>query len=181
MTARSLLLYTAPFFLLSACGFQPMYGSAANAPSVSGSTTEAGLDQVEIANIRDAQGVFLRNALIDRFYRHGYPSNPRYELQFGPITETKVNLDITTSSETTRSQLYQTTTLTLFDRQSGSSKPVLSRPLASSSSYNVLESEYATRVSEQSARESSLEDIARQAELQISLFLNRKPDSPGTP
>lgn len=153
-----------------------MYGSAANAPSVSGTTAEAGLDQVEIANIRDAQGVFLRNALIDRFYRNGYPSNPRYELQIGTITESKTSLDITTSSETTRAQLTQTSTLTLLDRQSGSNKPVLSRALSSISSYNILESEYATRVSEQSARESALEDMARQAELQISLFLNRKPE-----
>ena len=156
-----------------------MYGTHAKAPSVSGGTVEAGLDQVAIGNIQDREGVYLRNALIDRFYRNGTPANPRYDLGISPITENKASLDITTSSETTRAQLTQSTVLSLRDRQNG--QLVLQRTLSSITSYNILESEFATRVSEENARQSGLDDIARQAELQISLFLNRKPEAAKTP
>lgn len=179
ITASALLAFIPALALLSACGFQPMYGSYAKAPSVSGGTVETGLDQVSIGNIQDREGVYLRNALIDRFYRNGTPANPRYELTMSAVRENKASLDITTSSETTRAQLTQTSVLTLVDRQT--MQPVLVRSLNSVTSYNVLESEFASRVTEENARKSGLDDIARQAELQISLFLNRKPDASKAP
>ena len=174
MITRALLLSSLSVLALSACGFQPMYGSHAAAKTASGQTAEAGLDSVGIANIPDAEGVYLRNALIDRFYRHGTPSNPRYELSFGDLNETKTNLDITTSSETTRAQLSQNIAVTLIDRQQGN-KAVLLRNISSIASYNILESEFATRISEQNARQSGLDDMARQIELNLSLFFNRSP------
>lgn len=179
MTTRAQLTLLPALALLSACGFQPMYGSQAKAPSVSGGTVEAGLDQISIGNIQDREGVYLRNALIDRFYRSGTPANPRYDLAMSPVSESKASLDITTSSETTRAQLTQASVLSLRDRQNG--QLVLQRTLNSITSYNILESEFATRVSEQNARQSGLDDIARQAELQISLFLNRKAEAATTP
>jgi LPS-assembly lipoprotein len=179
MIIRPILTLLPVLALLSGCGFQPMYGSHANAPSVSGGTAEAGLDQIAIAPIPNREGVFLRNALIDRFYRQGTPASPRYDLFMKEIGESKASLDITTSSETTRAQLTQTTLMTLQDRQTG--KAVLTRTLTSITSYNILESEFASRVSQENARQSGLDDIARQAELQISLFLNRKPDTAKAP
>ncbi len=132
----------------------------------------AGFDTIEIANIRDANGTFLRNALIDRFYSNGYPTAPRYTLTLKPIYERERDLDITKSSEATRSQLLMDTTMTLTDKENPGT-PVLVREIRSISSYNQLESEFATHVTEQAARESGLNDLARQIELNISLFLNR--------
>lgn len=166
--SASLLAFSA-VLLLSGCGFHPMHGKyAASAAAEKG----AGFDTIEIANIRDANGTFLRNALIDRFYSNGYPGAPRYLLTVEPIKERERDLDITKSSEATRSQLLMDTTMTLTDRQKPGA-PVLQRDLKSVSSYNRLESEFATHVTEQAARESGLNDLARQIELNISLFLNR--------
>jgi LPS-assembly lipoprotein len=50
---------------------------------------------------------------------------------------------------------------------------VLSRPVKAITSYNVLGSQFTTRVSENDAREAALEDLARQIETQIALYLKR--------
>jgi hypothetical protein len=169
MKKSASLLALSAILLLPGCGFHPMHGKYAAAQAAQ---KGAGLDTVEIANIRDANGTYLRNALIDRFYSGGYPSAPRYTLTVTPVLEREVELDITKSSEATRSQLRLETVMTLTDKQNPGS-PVLQRSLRAISSYNQLESEFATHVTEQAARESGLNDLARQIELNISLFLNR--------
>ena len=163
------LLALSAVLLLSGCGFHPMHGKYAQSAAAQ---KGAGFDSIEITNIRDANGTFLRNALIDRFYSNGYPSSPRYTLTIKPIYERERDLDITKSSEATRSQLLMDTTITLVDKENPGT-PVLVREIRSISSYNQLESEFATHVTEQAARESGLNDLARQIELNISLFLNR--------
>lgn len=146
-----------------------MYGTHTDRGSA---TSQANLGQIEINPIKDREGVFLRNALIDRFYTDGYPSNPRYRLEIGELSEINTDLDITSSSEATRAQLSQSTTMKLFDLQNPGT-PVLTRALSSITSYNILESEFATRVSEQKAREGGLDDLARQIELNATLYFNR--------
>lgn len=146
-----------------------MYGSQS---AISGQSAASALAAVEIGNIPDREGVYLRNALIDRFYTDGYPSSPRYALTVSKVTEAQRNLDITKSSEATRSQLIQTVSIALTDTQAPG-KPVLEQSLSTTSSYNVLESEFATRVSADNARMSGLNDLARQIELALTLYLSR--------
>lgn len=167
---RPSVLVCCSLLLLGGCGFHPMHGDYAANRARGGEISP--LATVEVANLPDASGVFLRNALIDRFYDSGYPVNPRYTLRLSPVLEAKREMDITKSSEATRSQIVLSTDLVLTDREAPE-KPALQRSLRTVSSYNVLESEFATRVTEQSARESGLNDLARQIELELSLFLNR--------
>ena len=152
---------------LTACGFQPMYGTA----SRGNSSIESVLAQVEIGNIPDREGQFLRNDLIDRFYADGRPVSPKYLLAIEPIHETTRDLDITKSSDATRAQLRLETQMALKDMSTG--EIVLKRKLTAISSYNVLTSEFATRVSEQNMRENGLKDLARQIELQVGLYFKR--------
>lgn len=164
---------------LSSCGFSPMYGTHARAPAASGATAEAALADVSISNIPDRNGVLLRNALIDRFYQHGYPSAPRYTLTIEKVSEVKRELDLTKSSEATRSQLVISTKFKFFDNNSPT--PLLERSLTSTNSYNILESEFSTRVTEDSARVSGMNDLARQIELNLVLYLNRAQPAAVTP
>ncbi len=169
--------FALPLMLLSAaalpaCGFSPMYGSHAASNQATGSTAEAALDAITIGNIPDQSGVYLRNALIDRFYKNGYPATPRYKLEVEKVRIVKTELDLTKSSEATRNQLTLATIIRLYDAQNPGA-PLLTRNLSSVSSHNILESEFATRVTEDNARLSGLDDIARQIELNIVLFLNR--------
>jgi LPS-assembly lipoprotein len=155
------------FLMLAACGFSPMYGS------YSGGNVPEGLGQVEIALIPDQPGVYLRNLLIDRFYQNGYPDQPSYVLKVGKIEETENELDVTRESETTREQIRLKTTMTFSD---AGGKELFSRNLLAITSYNVLGSQFTTRVSESDAREAALGDLARQIETQVALYLKSPPD-----
>ena len=150
-------------FLVTACGFQPLYGDQ--------SVASAEFAQISISNIPDRSGQYLRNALIDRFYSDGWPINSRYVLRVHPIKENTVNLDITKNSDATRAQLRLGTTMILMDQ--ATKETLLTRNLSAISSYNVLTSEFATSVSAQKTRENALDDLARQIELQIGLYFRR--------
>ena len=152
--------------LLTACGFTPVYGTQGTANEAN---IVEGLTQVDIAIIPNREGQFLRNALIDRFYKNGIPDTPRYILRINPIGEQNYDFDITIESEATRRQLRLNTRMTLVDTQS--KKTVLTRNLLSIASYNVLQSEFSTIVTEQAARDDALNDLARQIELQTKLYL----------
>ena len=156
------------FLLLTACGFSPMYGSGAGSSGVSATT---GLNQVDIALIPDESGVYLRNMLIDQFYQDGYPSSPTHSLEITDLEETESGLDITVDSETTRKQIRINAKLKLIDNATGAI--VLAREMSAITSYNVLGSQFTTRVSERDAREAALGDLARQIETQIALYFKR--------
>lgn len=143
-----------------------MYGSGAE-----GRGAKAGLDKVDIALIPDESGVYLRNNLIDAFYQNGYPASPSYVLRIAKIEEHKDDLDITIDSEATRKQIRLNTTIDLTDKATGAQ--LLSRRIASLASYNILGSQFTTRISEGDARKAALNDLARQIESQIALYFNR--------
>ena len=166
---KKILLTSVACLALVSCGFTPMYGTAFQDGAAIDVRSE--LAHVEISNIKDREGQYLRNALIDRFYTDGRPTQINYVLLISDIEESRTNLDITKSSDATRAQLRVTTSIKLQDVNSG--EFVLERSVRGITSFNVLTSEFATRVSEQAARENALNDIAAQIELQIGLYLKR--------
>lgn len=154
--------------LLSACGFSPIYGNYNRSDSAS---IEKLMGQIQIANIPNKEGVFLRNELIDRFSTNGYPQNPRYTLHVSNIQEQSTNLDITKSSDATRAQLKLSSNFTLIDTETRD--VIMSRRLRAITSYNILSSQFTTRVSEQDAREAALNELANQIETAVSLHFNK--------
>lgn len=148
---------------LAACGFHPVYGVNKYTPV----GVEQHLAEIEIGSIPDREGQFLRNALIDRFYREGRPTRPLYTLTISPVNESSRDLDVTIDSDTTRGQLTVRTSISLKNNATG--QILMQRSLRSIASYNILASEFANRVSEQSTRENALNDLARQIEEQIAL------------
>lgn len=156
--------------VVTACGFEPIYGDATR-DSYGASTTEDTLSKIAIGNIPDEEGQILRNALMDRFYRHGRPAAPSYQLRVAPLQEQTANLDVTIESETTRRQIRMTTSFALID--TSTQEAVLQRPVHAISSYNVLGSQFTTLVTERDTKEAVLNDIARQIEDQISLYIRK--------
>lgn len=161
-------LVLAVCLLVSACGFEPMYGTS----SKQDMALKQGLALVQIDNIPNREGQFLKNALIDRFYSTGRPTNSRYVLSIESLRESIYDLDITVNSDSTRSQLTLETKMVLKDKNTG--KVLISRNLSALSSYNIVDSKFATRVSEQNTRENAINDLARQIKLQIALYLERQ-------
>ena len=157
---------------LPACGFSPMYANTnTQNTSANNNAVKSSLSNIDINIIPNREGQFLRNLLIDRFYLNGYPAAPNYQLKISQLRQNIVDFDVTLTAEATRRQLKLNTLMRLVD--TNTNKIVLQRPLTAITSYNVLESEYSTVVTEQSAREAALGDLARQIEQQIVLYLNR--------
>lgn len=169
MTLRMKALWIRPFFLtfcflaLAACGFTPEYAARAQ----SGPAQEI-LRSVEIGSVPDSGGVMLKNKLMDRFYAGGR-GPVRYRLGLDPLTESRQNLDITIDEEATRRQLRVGTNMVLTRVDTGA--VLVRRPLYAIASYNVLQSQFTTRVTEQNARENAIADIARQVEQAVILAL----------
>lgn len=155
--------------LTSACGFTPVYGTLGNNQSVG---TEDILSYIAIENIPDREGQYLRNVLIDRFYRKERPANTQYSLLIQELTETKRDLDITESSDATRGQLRMEARMILRDKKTG--EKLIDREISAIASYNILGSEFATRISEQSMRENALDSLARQIETRLSLYFRHE-------
>jgi LPS-assembly lipoprotein len=151
-----------------------MYGGGQTGPQAA---VKAAYNDIFIDNIPDREGQMLRNHLIDRLYTSGRPVYPSYTLAVGKINESLSDLDITKSSDATRSQLRLSTSMALKDNATG--QALLKRDLTAITSYNVLQSQFTTRVSEQNARENAITDLARQIELQLGLYFNR--EAPATP
>jgi LPS-assembly lipoprotein len=173
---KRVLLSAAACLLCAACGFEPMYGSGfAGSAGQEHSDVQQRLALIDISNIPDKEGQFLRNALIDRFYDSGRPADPRYTLNVSKISESSYDLDITVSSDSTRAQLTLSVGISLVDNES--KEAVLNRNLRASASYNIMKSEFATRVSAQNTREDALNDLARQIELQTVLYFDRVGES----
>lgn len=153
---------------LSGCGFTPLYGDHGVAAD---QTVRTRLGSVYIGNIPDQSGQYLRNALIDRFYAQGRPSAAApYRLSVANLTESRSELDITKTSDSTRAQLYMATSFVL---KSDKDKTLLTRSLSAVTSYNILDSQFTTRVAEDAARRQALDDLARQIETQLLLYFNR--------
>ncbi len=160
-------ILTLSLLTLAACGFHPVYG--VNKHTATG--VEEHLAQVSIGNIPDREGVYLRNALIDLFYRSGRPGNVEYSLAVEPIAESTRDLDITVDADATRGQLRLSTQINLVENKTG--KTLIQKNLQALASYNILASEFTNRVSEQNTRQNALDDLARQIENALTLYFKR--------
>lgn len=151
---------------LAGCGFKPMYTVQKGGDSLS-----RDFGNIEISNIPDREGQVLRNLLIDRLYTRGRQASTRYVLDMTPVKIKSKNLGIRKTATATFTQIYVSTNLTLTDRFTG--EKVLERELTTVNSYNILNSQYATIVSERAAQEQALKEIAENAVTQIALYFNR--------
>lgn len=151
---------------VAACGFSPMYGSSGDRHVV-----QSALNDTYIDIIPNSEGQYLRNRLIDRFHTTGSPQSPHYRLSLSPVSETRTELDVTKTADTTRAQLRLNTSMLLAD---AAGQVIGRRDLSATASYNVLASQFTTRVSEDNARHNALDDLARQAEQQTVLMLKNR-------
>lgn len=166
-TIRILPLLTATCLPLgmSACGFQPMYAapSAATQRSV-----EAQYKDIEIANIPDNNGQYLRNALIDRLYVAGRPADARYLLEIAHLKRDLTSQAVQKDATYTRSLMEYTAMLRLRDRKSDGAI-VLERNLRALGSYNLLDNQFATISSRDSLNEHLLDELADSIQTALAL------------
>lgn len=154
-------LLAATALMLSACGFQPLYGGTA--PVADRYTT------IAIPNIPDREGLYLRNLLIDRLYTHGRPADARQDLKIEPLKITATDLGIQKDATVTRTQIEIDAHMLLIDKATG--KVLLDRNLHAVSGYDVLDRQYATLVVRQTLMNHVLEELSDSIMTELNLYL----------
>lgn len=154
-------------FLLSACGFQPVYGTQMAKGSVA-----AVMNSVDVGNIPNESGQMLRNFMLDQMYTSGSPATQKaYRIDFSNVRERRRSLGIAKDASVTRSQLELETTATL--RRLSDDSVIWRRHLQAVSSYNVLGSQFSTLITRDDAREQALRELASNAVNQMELTFLR--------
>ncbi len=150
---------------LSGCGFSPLYSSSDYRPVTNK------FKDIEISNIPNRNGQFLRNLLLDNLYSSSKISNtPKYRLDIKSLKESVVNLGIQKDATATRAQMRIQLVMMLVDIKTNEPYIIFQRKLHSVNSFNILDSQYATGVSKQNVRDQSLKDLSDQIVRELSLY-----------
>lgn len=147
--------------VLTGCGFSPLYG-----PQASGSQ---GLHSIKVRVIAEREGQILRNKLVHALTPYGQPRHPEYELDV-TLDYGERDLGIAKDATTTRSQITLKATYILKDFRTG--KVMYTDKVETMSDYNILKTSYYSNiVSEKTAREDLLNEVADSIKVALASFL----------
>ncbi|MCC7276078.1 MAG: hypothetical protein IT561_25650 [Alphaproteobacteria bacterium] len=149
---------------LAGCGFEPL-----NAPR-SGQAVPTALQAVQIANIPDRSGQFLRNYLRDEINPYGVPGHPRFRLDV-VLAERRDDIGLRRDDVRTRTNIQIEAEYRLVALTDG--KVVLQGRSRTMSSFNLLVNDYSNVVSEQEAREQALRQIGGDIRTRLALYFRR--------
>ena len=146
------------------CGFHPLYGRHDDV------ALNDALSRVEIGPIRDRIGQQVRNALLDSITPSGLSGEPLYRLNV-TLNESITSLAVQKTSDATRADLRLTASFQLTSLRTGGS--VMSNDSFAISSFNILNSEFATLMEENNARARAVQELADEIRLKVSVFLRK--------
>jgi LPS-assembly lipoprotein len=135
------------FFLLTACGFEPIYGEDKPANKIMGKI------DVEVSNGRNA--FELRDRLIERL--GVLESDPNYLLKYTFSIKSK-NLTISKDNDVTRYTLQGETNFDLIDL--ASKKVIYTNTIVSNTAYSATAGTYPTAIAERDANVRLSRDMA---------------------
>ncbi|MDP2699233.1 LPS assembly lipoprotein LptE [Thalassospira sp.] len=148
---------------LSACGFRPLY-----AEDKQGQSTASEMAAVKIVLIEDRIGQLTRNALIETLTPRGQVARPLYRLDI-TLSETTSELGFTKANEATIADYLLYADYNLYR----TSDNVLLRKgkLTARTSYNLVDSDFASLEAENAARRDAARNLARQVSNQVAVGL----------
>lgn len=149
----------------SACGFRPLYGQHADR-SVSDD-----LAAVKIAPVGDRLGQHLHNFLLDRLNPKGSPAEPKFVLQI-TLTESLATLAFRKDATATRANLLVSVVYELRDTQTG--KRVFRTQSTVTTSYNIVESDFATLSAKADARRRAARNLSDEIRTRLAIYFNRQ-------
>lgn len=162
MSSFKISLFCLLFLSLSACGFQPLYGSATQNADV-----QTKLAGIYIPPIKGRTGQILRNELLDLTTPKGIPAQPLYRLTIG-LTESKSGLAIQEDDTKTRYNLTLSTSFRLIKTADGTKTYAGSTQTIAS--YNVVASDFANLSAEINAEKRAALVAAEQIHQQLSVY-----------
>lgn len=151
--------------LVASCGFRPLYAPIGDNASKDDVFAFEVFSKIEIQRIKDREGQFLRNQLVQLLHPSGQARVIEYDLVI-TLSESKSGLAVRRSSDATRANLTISAAFQLVQR--GSSAPFHFGSVRSTGGYNIFESEFQTLSAEKSARERALTDVAHQIRLRLA-------------
>ncbi|WP_417822870.1 LPS assembly lipoprotein LptE [Thalassospira lucentensis] len=152
---------------LSACGFRPLY-----AEDRSGQSTTTDMSQVEVTLINDRVGQITRNLLIETLTPRGQVANPAYTLDV-KVSESTSEQGFTKDNEATIANYLLEATYQLTRK----SDATLLRKgtVRSRTSYNIVDSDFASLEAEKAARRDTARNLAQQIANQVAVGLRANP------
>ncbi len=149
---------------LAACGFRPLYGEK----QTEGETSVTDdLSEIIVYPIEDRTGQQMHNMLRDKINPAGQPDQPSYGLRVD-LKERIKSLGIRRDATATRANLTMTATYSLTDLRT---KKVLFKDKSfSTNSYDILDDQFATYVSENNARERALNALSDEMRRRLAVY-----------
>tara|TARA_Y100000815_G_scaffold160574_1_gene145680 strand:+ start:404 stop:895 length:492 start_codon:yes stop_codon:yes gene_type:complete len=163
MKKIKLFLYLIAFFMFSSCGYEPIYSKNIN--------TNKELLSISIKNIKNRPGQILRNTLLNQLNPERERVITKYRLII-EISESSTSLGYRRDRSATRTDLEVTAKYLLKNVKND--EIILKEDVKSISSFDVVESVYATLVAEKDAREKSLKIISDNIYTNLVIFFKKK-------
>ena len=147
----------------SSCGYEPIYSKNIN--------TNKELLSISIKNIKNRPGQILRNTLLNQLNPERERVITKYRLII-EISESSTSLGYRRDMSATRTDLEVTAKYLLKNVKND--EIILKEDVKSISSFDVVESVYATLVAEKDAREKSLKIISDNIYTNLVIFFKKK-------
>ena len=151
------------FFIFTSCGYEPIYSKNAN--------TNKELLSISVQNIKNRAGQILRNTLLNQLNPERERVITKYRL-IVEIFESKSSLAYRKDMSATRTDLNVTANYLLKDIKNG--EILLKQKAKSISSFDVVESVYATLIAEKDVREKNLKVISNDIYTNLVIFFKNK-------
>ena len=151
------------FFIFTSCGYEPIYSKNAN--------TNKELLSISVKNIKNRPGQILRNTLLNQLNPKRERVITKYRL-IVEIFESKSSLAYRRDMSATRTDLEVTANYLLKDIKNG--EILLKQEAKSISSFDVVESVYATLIAEKDVREKNLKVISNDIYTNLVIFFKNK-------
>ena len=147
----------------SSCGYEPIYSKNIN--------TNKELLSISVQNIKNRPGQILRNTLLNQLNPKRERVITKYRLII-EISESSTSLGYRRDRSATRTDLEVTAKYLLKNVKND--EIILKEDVKSISSFDVVESVYATLVAEKDAREKSLKIISDNIYTNLVIFFKKK-------
>ena len=152
--------------VVGGCGFRTLYGGG-QAGGMS-----ASLATIQIQPIAERTGQLLHNHLLDLLNPKGRPTAPRYQLRVS-LRESVEKLVVRKNAFATRANFYLSAKIRLYPINNGKinlNKPHFSAETQTVSSYNIMNAEFATLMTEKDAKSRAARRTAIDIRTRLSLF-----------
>lgn len=160
-SGRALACALALAMTVAACGFEPLYARRDEAIVRS-------LETVEVAPIADRRGQILRTLLVSGLTPRGRRQRPRFVLRVS-LDESRQELAVRKDKLATRANLMLKAVFSLHAAPDGDN--LFAATVNSTSSFNILDSDFATLSAESDARARSLREISEEITARVAIFL----------